>query len=142
MQRLRSVAAIVAGFGFMASTVMAGDLVATALFVPGGLTAAAGGGVPAAMPGMYLAANLATSALGALFGGWLAARIGARAPFAHASALAALTAVLSAAAAFQAPAGVQPAWYAVVIGIIGVAGVLLGGKLRAAAAEPGGAVIA
>lgn len=142
MQGLRSIAAVVAGFGFMASTVMVGTIVATALFIPGGLASAASGAVPASVPSMYLAANLAASLPGAVFGGWIAARIGVSAPFAHAAALAALTAVLSIVSVFQAPSGAQPAWYAAVVGIIGVAGVLLGGKLRAAAASPGGGVVA
>lgn len=131
MQPLRSIAALVAGFGFMASTVMIGTMLATAVFVPA---------APGPLPVLYLAANLATNLLGAVFGGWLAARIGASAPFGHAVALAAVTAVLSIGAVLQPPAGAQPAWYPVVVGIIGVAGVLAGGKLRAAAASPGAVV--
>jgi hypothetical protein len=142
MQGLRSIAAIVAGFGFMASTVMVGTIIATALFMPGGLEAAATGAVPAAPPAMYLVASLVFSFLGAVLGGWLAARIGSAAPFAHACALAALTAVLSVISAVQAPAAAQPGWYAIVVGIIGVAGVLLGGRLRALAAAADGAVVA
>jgi hypothetical protein len=134
MQLLRSVAAIVAGFGFMVSTVMVGGIVTTALFGAGDLTANPGGaGVM-----FHVAAGLAVSAVGALIGGWLAARIAARAPLAHAAALAVLTGVLAAIAGIRAPAGAQPAWYPVVMGIAAVSGVLLGGKLRAAAAGPDG----
>jgi hypothetical protein len=136
MQGLRSVAAVVAGFGFMASTAMVGTILATALFIPGGLTGTGRGSAPASVPALYLAATLATSFLGAVFGGWLAARIGATAPFAHALALAAVTAVLAALSASQAVQVAQPGWYAIVAGTAGVAGVLLGGKLRAAAASP------
>src|SRR3954464_992091 len=96
MQGLRSIAAIVAGFGFMASTVMVGSIIATALFVPGGLTTGQNGGAPRSMPALYVAAPLGVSLLGAVMGGWLAARIGAFAPLAHASALAVLTAALAA----------------------------------------------
>jgi hypothetical protein len=142
MQGLRSIAAVVAGFGFMASTAMVGTMLAAAFFVPGGAGSLTTGAVPASLPAAYFAANMATSFLGAVFGGWLAARIGAWAPFAHAAALAVLTAVLSVASIFQAPAGAQPGWYAIVVGIIGVGGVLLGGKLRAAAASSSGAVVA
>ncbi len=131
MGLLRSIAAVVAGFGFMASTVMVGTMLATARFVSSDAAA------PDPLPVVYLAANLATNLLGAVFGGWLAARIGASAPFGHAVALAAITAVLSIGAVVQAPAAGQPAWYAAVVGIIGVAGVLAGGRLRAAAAAPG-----
>jgi hypothetical protein len=137
MQGLRSIAAVVAGFGFMASTVLVGRILAGALFLSG-----PPGSAPPSLPVLYLAANLATSLLGAIFGGWLAARIGASAPFAHAVALAVVTGAFSVMSAVQAPAGTAPAWYAIAIGIVGIVGVLLGGKLRAAAASPGGAVVA
>ena len=65
MQGLRTIAAIVAGFGFMASTVMVGSIITTALFAP------------ASMPSFYMTANLGVSLIGAVMGGWLAARIGA-----------------------------------------------------------------
>jgi hypothetical protein len=141
MQALRSIVAIVAGFGFMASTAKVGTILAAALFIPGGAGSFAAGAVPASLPVAYFAANIATSFLGAVFGGWLAARIGAWAPLAHAVALAVLTAVLSVALAFQASSA-QPGWYAILVGIIGVGGILLGGKLRAAAASSSGAVVA
>ena len=131
MTMLRSVAAIVAGFGFMASTVMVGTIIATALFIPGGLTAAESGAVPATLPIGYLAANMIVSMLGAVLGGWLAARIAMHAPFPHALVLAAIVAGMSVVTAVSVP---QPAWYSVVIGAIGVIGVLLGGWLRASAA--------
>jgi hypothetical protein len=135
MRGLRSIAAILAGFGFLASTVMVGSIVAMALFIPGGLRGAAGGAVPSTIPAAYLAANLVVSAFGAVLGGWLAARIGTTAPFAHAVALAALVAAFSLASAIKGPEGPQPAWYPVAIGLICVAGVLTGGKVRAAAAS-------
>jgi hypothetical protein len=134
MQGLRSIVAIVAGFGFMVSTATVGRIVTTALVGAGALSTAAGG----ARAAFYVAAGVAVSALGALIGGWLAARIASRAPFAHAVALAVLTGVLAALAGIRAPAGAQPAWYPVVMGITAVAGVLLGGKLRSAAAGPEG----
>ena len=137
MQGLRSIAAIVAGFGFMASTVMVGTILAAGLFLPAGQTAAAG-----SIPLMYVAANVVTSLLGGLFGGWLAARIGASAPFAHAIALAALTAVLAILSVRQAGGAAQAPWYPLAVGTAGVAGVLAGGKLRAAAASSPGAVVA
>ena len=139
MQGLRSIAAVVAGFGFMAATVMVGTILATALFLPAGL---AGTGSTAAVPVMFLVASLVVTFLGAVFGGWLAARIGMAAPMAHAAALAALIAVLAVVSA-SAPQGTgQPPWYPIASGAIGVAGVLLGGKLRAAAASGAGAVVA
>lgn len=134
MSAIRSIAAIIAGFGFMASTVMVGTIIATALFIPGGLTAASAGAVPASLPLGYLAANLTVSLLGAVLGGWLAARIATHAPFAHAIVLAAIVASLSIATLMSAPQGPQPAWYSVTVGAIGALGVLLGGWLRASAA--------
>ena len=129
MQGLRTIAAIVAGFGFMASTVMVGNSGDRTL-LPGICSRR-----PASLPTVAACpANLVSSLIGAVMGGWLAARIGASAPLAHAVALAALTAVLRCFPPCTPPAA-QPAWYPFVIGIIGVAGVLLGGKLRAAAAE-------
>jgi len=119
MTIIRSIAAIVAGFGFMASTVMVGTIIA-----------AASGVVPASPIG-YLAASLTVRMLGAVLGGWLAARIAIHAPFAHAIVLAAIVAGMSIATAINVP---QPAWYSVIIGVIGVIGVLLGGWLRASAA--------
>jgi hypothetical protein len=141
MQGLRSIVAVVAGFGFMASTVMVGTIITTALFIPGGLPAAHGA-APTSVPAMFLAANLLMSFIGAVLGGWLAARIGSSAPFAHAAVLAAVAAVLSVVSAVQVPPGAQPGWYAVAIGIIGVVGVLLGGRLRALAAASDAAVVA
>lgn len=140
MQALRSIAALVAGFGFMASTVMVGTMVANALFGPDGLPPQAQGSSAGTLPVSYLVANLAVNFLGAVFGGWLAARIGASAPFGHAAALAGITAVLSIGAVLQPPAGPHPAWYPIAVGMIGVAGILAGGKLRAAAASTGAVV--
>ena len=84
---LRSVAAIVAGYGVMSLTLIGGTIVAASLFVPGGVQALAVV-PPAELPARYLAANLATNALGAVLGGWLTARIAGFAPFAHAAVLA------------------------------------------------------
>src|SRR4051794_40363070 len=110
MQGIRSLAAVVAGYGFMASIVMASTILATALFMPGGLTAARGGLVPASVPAVFLVANVAASLMAAVFGGWLAARIGRGAPFAHAVALAVLTAVLSVVSALDRTPSPQPGW--------------------------------
>ena len=142
MRILRSVAAIVAGYGFMWLTVMMGVIIAAALFVPGGMPAAEDNAPRPALPLAYLAANFGISLLGAVLGGWITARIAAFAPFGHAAALAAIVATLTILTAATAPAGAQPAWYPIVIGTLGVVGVLAGGMLRAAAAATGGPVIA
>ena len=132
---LRSVAAIVAGYGIMSLTVIGGIIIAAALFVPGGVQAMAGGAPPTGLPAAYLAANLATGALGAVLGGWLTARDRrVRAVRSCGRPRRDRRASLTIGSAAAAPAGPQPGWYPIVIGVIGVAGVLAGGKLRAAAA--------
>jgi hypothetical protein len=139
---LRSVAAIVAGYGFMAVTVTVGIIIATALFAPAGMPPAENGTAASRLPVAYLAANLVISLLGAVLGGWLTARIAAFAPFGHAAALAAIVATLTILTVATAPAGTQPAWYPIVIGSLGVVGVLGGGMLRAAASATRGPVVA
>jgi hypothetical protein len=129
MQILRSVVAIVGGFWFIAATVWAGTLVAARVLVPG-----YGGTMPPALPVAYQAALLAVSGLGSLMGGWLAARIAPFAPFTHAAVLAAIDAAMSVNLLIKPPDGPPLRAYAVANAVIGVLGVLLGGKLRAAAA--------
>jgi hypothetical protein len=139
MRILRSVAAIAVGLGFMAATVTVGILVASALI---------GGGEPAdgksfaAAVALYLYVNLVICGIGAILGGWLAARIASFAPYGHAAVMAAIVAVLSITTATGAPAPAHPGWYPSEHGIVAVLGVLLGGKLRAAAASPAGPVVA
>jgi len=139
MRIMRSVAAIAVGLGFMAATVTVGTLVASALIGGGELA----DGRPLATPkATYLALNLATCGLGAILGGWLAARIASFAPYGHAAVMAALVAVLSITTATGTPASAYPGWYPSVLGLVAVLGVLLGGKLRAAAASGAGPVVA
>lgn len=134
MRMLRSIAAIAAGLGFMAATARVGTLVASAL--------GAGTHPPAGGPSVYLAVTLVVCGVGAIVGGWLAARIATCAPYGHASVMAAILAVLSVSAATGAPATGYPGWYPSILGLIAVLGVLLGGKLRAAAASSTGPVVA
>jgi hypothetical protein len=131
MRIMRSIAAIAVGLGFMAATVTVGTLVASALI---------GGGAPP-MP-TYLSMNLAICGIGAILGGWLAARIASFAPYGHAAVMAALVAVVSITTVTGAPAPAYPGWYSSVLGLVAVLGVLLGGKLRAAAASGAGPVVA
>ena len=121
MRLMRSVAAIIAGLGFMAATVTVGTLAASSVL-----------GAGAALT-MALCANLLICGVGAVLGGWLAARIASYAPYAHAAAMAAIVAVLSVLTATGGPALEQPGWYPSALGLVAVLGVLLGGKLRAAA---------
>lgn len=112
MRLLRTVAAIVIGVGFLALS----------------------RNVAASMP--HLFASLGVTAFGALLGGWLTARTAPFAPFQHAVALAAITAMLSIAAVLAAPASAVSLWIPCVVAILDVLGVLLGGWLRASAATP------
>jgi hypothetical protein len=111
MRILRSAASIAAGLGFLTSS----RIVAAAVALPAG--------------------NLAIVAFGAVLAGWLAARIAGFAPYAHATVVAAIAAVLSIVSASNGPAP-QPTWHPAAAGLITVTGVLLGGKLRAVAARP------
>jgi hypothetical protein len=131
MRIMRSIAAIAVGLGFMAATVTVGTLVASALI---------GGGAPPMAT--YLSMNLAICGIGAILGGWLAARIASFAPYGHAAVMAAVIAVVSITTVTGAPAPAYPGWYSSVLGLVAVLGVLLGGKLRAAAASGAGPVVA
>jgi hypothetical protein len=124
----------------MVLTVVVGTIVGTTLFIPGGIEATSG--PPSALPIAYHAANLLIGAVGAVLGGWLAARFAPFAPYGHAAVLAAVVAALSVQSVLAGPAGPQPGWYPAVAGMIGVGGILLGGKLRAAAAATDGHVVA
>lgn len=127
MRVMRSVAAIIAGLGFMAATVTVGTMVA-------GSVLGAGDGKPSALAvSTSLYANLVICGVGAVLGGWLAARVASYAPYGHASAMAAIVAVLSISTAAGEPAPAYPGWYPSALGIVAVLGILLGGKLRAAA---------
>ena len=132
MRIIRSIAAVLAGLGFMAATATVGMLIASL---------ALGRETPEVRLtsrafSTFLFLNLVFCGIGGIFGGWLTARIGASAPYAHAAALAAIVAVLSIDAAMAMPTPGQPGWYPSVLGIVAVTGVLLGGKLRAAASAP------
>jgi len=132
MRIIRSVAAVLAGLGFMAATATVGMLVASLALnreTPEvRLT-------PAAFS-TFLVLYVVFCGLGGVFGGWLTARIGSSAPYAHAAALAAVVALLSIEVAMAVPTPGQPGWYPSLLGIVAVTGVLLGGKLRAAASAP------
>jgi hypothetical protein len=131
MRIIRSIAAILAGLGFMAATVTVGMLVSSL---------ALGRENPEVRLtptdfSIFLYLNLVFCGIGAILGGWLAARIGSTSPYAHAAAMAAIVAVLAINAATAVPTPGQPGWYPSALGLVAVSGVLLGGKLRAAAAS-------
>jgi hypothetical protein len=138
MRLVRSGAAILVGFWFMVFTVKVGTIIGSALFMPGGISAPQ----PAAFTVPFLAVVLFVCALGGVFGGWLAARIALFAAFGHAAVLAAIVALLLFGLVAGAATDPLPRWYPAAAGFMGVAGVLLGGKLRAAAAAAAGPVVA
>jgi hypothetical protein len=133
MRIIRSIIAVGAGLGFMAATVTVGTLLGSVLL--GTETAQGRPSSPAI--GIYLALNVAICAVGAIMGGWLSARIATYAPYAHAAAMAAIVAIFSIGTATGQPAPGHPGWYASMLALVAVFGVLLGGKLRQAAAAPG-----
>jgi hypothetical protein len=123
MSWLRSAAAVVAGFGFLN----------TALWIGGGLIAAVFHAL--GMGRAAVGAILVVSALAAIMGGWITARISGGAEMAHAAVLAAVMAAITLTVSMgERPEG-QPVWYAPVVGVLGVAGILAGGWLRASAAS-------
>lgn len=132
MRIIRSVAAVLAGLGFMAATATVGMLVASLAL---GRETPEVRLTPTAFS-TFLFLYVVFCGLGGIFGGWLTARIGASAPYGHAAALAAVVAVLSIEVALAMPTPGQPGWFPSLLGIVAVTGVLLGGKLRAAASAP------
>jgi hypothetical protein len=123
MSPLRSAAAIVAGFGF----------VNTAMWIGGGLISAVFHA--AGFGGAAIAAIIGVSALAAIMGGWITARLAGRAEFQHALVLAGIMGIIPVLIVLGGLPEGQPAWYPLAVGAVGVAGVLAGGWLRASAAE-------
>ena len=130
MRLIRSIAAIAVGLGFMSATTTVGMLITSVAFddTRKGISAPA-------PPGAFFYVSLIVLGVGAIIGGWLAARIATFAPYGHAAAMAAIVAVVSLELATGAPAPGQPGWYPSALGFVAVLGILLGGKLRAAAAS-------
>ena len=132
---LQSIAAVLAGFVVMAIAVMAGTVALTAVLIPGGVNNMRSPERGAVAPLPYLIANLTLSVLAAMLGGWLTAGIAQSAPLIHVLVLAAFVFCMGVVSARQAggkgnrPG--QPGWYPWTITMIGTAGVLIGGMLRA-----------
>lgn len=127
---VRSIAAVIGGFVGLVVIVMVGTLAATAMLVPGGLSAGMSQpptGVP--VPRAYLAANLLVSLLGAIAGGWITARLAWSSPGTHVLILAGIMLAMSIATLMQGAQEGQPGWYPLAIAAIGLAGVLMGGSL-------------
>lgn len=125
---LRSILAVLGGFAAMAVIVMATTAVAASVLVPGGMRAMSAPDRP--LPKAYLTVNLLCSALAALLGGIVTARLATTAPLPHGAALALLMVVMSLLSARQA-AGRQPRWYQLTLTYLmpglGLLGAWLGG---------------
>jgi hypothetical protein len=128
---MRSIICVVAGFVVLMAVVMGGTAAATELIVEGGLEGAANR--PAsALPPTYFAANLIVSAMGALLGGWVTARMAPDREMLHVFALAGLIVLMSLPGllGYGPSAPEQPAWYLYTLPLLGVGGAILGGWLR------------
>lgn len=120
---VHSFLAVLGGFAAMAILVMVTTALAAQWMVPGGMRAMAAPG--ASLPRAYLATNLVCSAIAALLGGALTARIAGHDPLIHGGALAMLMVLMSYASMKQAE-GRQPRWYQLTLMTVMPAIALLG----------------
>ena len=128
---MRSILCVVAGFVVMMAVWMAATAAATELIVEGGLFGAATG-PRSALPPEYFAANLLMSAMGAMLGGWVTARLAPSAEMAHVLALAGLMILMSLPGllGYGESQVAQPQWYIYGLPILCVSAAILGGWLR------------
>lgn len=131
---IRSIIAIIAGFVVVMVVIVAGTAGSAALIIPGGLESAR----TMAPPATYMAAHLLVSAMGALLGGWVTARMAPEREMIHILVLAVLLLLKSvpSLAGYGNPDGLQPTWYVYTLPVIEVVAVLLGGWLRARVVKP------
>ena len=88
------------------------------------------GSDPSLAPGVgILLVILAAGLLCAIGGGWATARWAPRAPWMHVVALVGLLVVMSLVTMGLSSEQAAPAWYQVGLGLVGVGGALLGGRL-------------
>ena len=120
---VRSVIAVVAGYAAMAAIVIA----VTVLVKRISPTWVGSEGAPNAP---YVYTNLLFSFGAAVIGGYVTALIGSDAPLAHACALAGVVLLLSIVSAVQM-GDRQSRWYRISLAVIGPAGAVLGGWIRA-----------
>lgn len=128
---LRSIGAIVLGYVVLALITIVGTSMAARLLLPR-RAAGAPPGTPPVLTPSYLTANLTWSALAAVVGGYVTARMAPGRPMVHVAVLALLILALSAMSA-RAPTSVgQPGWYNRILPLLGLVGVVVGGLLRTA----------
>ncbi|HET9455388.1 MAG TPA: hypothetical protein VFO66_13975 [Gemmatimonadaceae bacterium] len=137
---LRTAVAILCGFLAMSLVVLSGTIVATTLFITGGLETVSRPDTP--LPALYLAANLGISLVAALLGGWLASRLDPPGGWRPVIGMAVLVLVMSVAnqAVPRSSSGTPVAWYPWALVVIGVVGSLTGGWLRLRSQGVGAAV--
>ena len=121
---MRSVLAVIVGFAAMAIAVIVATVVSMRLLYP-----RAEPGLLPAPTAAWLAVNFAYSLGAAVLGGWLAAYLAPRAPFAHAVALAVVTVAMALPGILGDGSPGQANWYPPVMAAVAVGGILLGGKL-------------
>jgi MFS family permease len=122
---MRSLLAVVVAFAAMAITVIVATVVSVRLLYP----EAEPGRLPAPTA-TWLAVNFAYSLAAAVLGGWLAAYLAPRAPFAHAVALAVVAVAMALPGILGGGSPTQPDWYPAFMAALAVGGILLGGRLR------------
>lgn len=115
---------MLAGFAAMALAVIVMTILFARLLYPD-----AEPGRPPTPTVALLAVNLAYSFGAAVLGGWLAAYLAPRAPFAHAVALAVVAAAMALPGILGGGSPGQPAWYPAVLAALAIGGILLGGRL-------------
>ena len=120
---LKSVLAIVAGWVLTVALVMLSMAVLAIIFYGGFAVDIPEGET---MSSSFVFANLATSFIAAMAGGYLTAHLAPRAGLIHAGILAAINLVLSIPMVLAGALDSQPSWYPLAIAIIGVIGVVDG----------------
>lgn len=127
---VRTAVAVLWGFLAMTLVVVSGTVVATTLFITGGLETVSQADAP--LPPIYLAANLGISLAAAVLGGWLASRLDVPGGWRPVLGTTLLVLVMSVAnqAVPRSSSGALVVWYPWALAVIGVAGTLAGGWLR------------
>jgi hypothetical protein len=122
---VRSIVAIIAGYGaLVVATMICVGVLTLAFGLPMGAVT-----FPKTVPTAYVIANLFASGGCAVLGGFIAARIGFKAPRQSATILAAILLVIGAIYAIGGKSGPQPMWYLIALPIVGAAGAVTGGML-------------
>jgi hypothetical protein len=123
---LRSIGSVVLGYVVMAVITIAGTSAAAALLIPRG-TKTTAPGPPPPLTSSYLAANLTVSALAAVAGGYLTARMAPGRPMLHVGVLGLFMVAMSILSSRSPMSAGQPEWYKLVLPVIGVLGAVVGG---------------